>query len=256
MAGFLNINITRDEQNNSLTMTQIGLIERILSVMSMEDCNHKYNTADKDPLCKNIDGGPCCEGWDYSSIVGILLYLTGSTRPDISYAVHQCTRFSHSPKRSHELGVKYIARYLKKTEEIIMNPDRKKMRIKMFADADFAGLCTTEDKMNPVSVKSRSEVLLTLRNVPILWSYKLQTENSLSTLEAKYISLSQGIRDLVWARRLMAELGKRMNYKLEKYSDVSKVWEDNTGTQNLDNSKGPLMKARKKHIGIKYHWFR
>ena len=33
-------------------------------------------------------------------------------------------------------------------------------------------------------------------------------------------------------------------------------WEDNTGTQNLANSKGPWMTTRTKHIGIKYHWFR
>ena len=78
----------------------------------------------------------------------------------------------------------------------------------------------------------------------------------MSTLEAEYIALSQGMRDLVSARRLIAELGKRMNYKLAKVSHVSKVWEDNTGTQNLANSKGPLMTSRTKHIGIKYHWFR
>ena len=64
------------------------------------------------------------------------------------------------------------------------------------------------------------------------------------------------MQDLVSARRLVAELGKRMNYKVDKYSHFSKVWEDNNGTQNLANSKGPLMTARTKHIGIKYHWFR
>ena len=98
MAGFLGINISRDEKNNSLTMTQTGLIERILAAMDMTDCNHKYTPADKDPLCKDVTGAPCCEDWDYRSIVGMMLYLAGSTRPDISYAVHQCARFSHSPK--------------------------------------------------------------------------------------------------------------------------------------------------------------
>ena len=43
---------------------------------------------------------------------------------------------------------------------------------------------------------------------------------------------------------------------LETVSRVSKAWEDNVGTQNLANSKGPLMTSRTKHIGIKYHWFR
>ena len=105
-------------------------------------------------------------------------------------------------------------------------------------------------------MKSRSSILLTFGNIPILWSSKLQSEIALSTLEAEYIALSHGMRDLVSARRLMVELGERMNYKLVKVSYVSKVWEDNTGTQNLANSKGPLMTSRTKHIAIKYHWFR
>ena len=151
-----------------------------------------------------------------------------------------------------------IARYLKgtQTKGIIMTPDQENLRIDMYADADFAVLYTTEDKMDNVSVKSRSGVLLTFGNFPILWSSKLQSEITLYMLEAEYIALSQGMRDLVSARRLVDELGKRMNYKLDKVSHVYKVWEDNTGTQKLANSKGPLMTSRTKHIGIKYHWFR
>jgi hypothetical protein len=137
-----------------------------------------------------------------------------------------------------------------------MTPDKDSLRMDMFADADFAGLFATEDKMDPVSVKSRTGVLLTFGSVPILWTSKMQTEIALSTLEAEYIALSQGMRDLVSARRLMAELGERMNYKMDDISHISKVWEDNTGAQNLANSKGPLMTSRIKHIGIKYHWFR
>ena len=151
MAGFLGIDISRDANNNTLSMTQTGLIKRILIAMDMEDCNLKYTPAD-------VDGDPCIESWDYRSIVGMMLYLAGSTRPDIAYAVHQYARISHSPKRSHEIGVNHIARYLKgtQTKGIIMTPDKDNMRIDMFADADFVGLYTTEDIMDPVSVNSRT----------------------------------------------------------------------------------------------------
>ena len=64
------------------------------------------------------------------------------------------------------------------------------------------------------------------------------------------------MRELVSARRLFLELGEHMNMDLKSVSRVSKSWEDNVGTQNLDNSKGPLMSPRTKHIGIKYHWLR
>ena len=47
-----------------------------------------------------------------------------------------------------------------------------------------------------------------------------------------------------------------MDYDQKDISHVSKVWEDNTGTENLANSKGPLMTPITKHISIKYNWFR
>ena len=192
------------------------------------------------------------------SIVGMLLYLAGSTRPDIAYAVHQCARFSHLPKASHEIGVKHIVRYLKGTRDkgLIIKPDAKDLKLGLFADADFAGLFAAEDELDPDGVKSRTGVLLNFGGVPVCWSSKLQSEITLSTLEAEYIALSQGMRELVSARRLVLELCERMNMDLKSVSQVSKAWEDNVGTQNSANSKGPLMTAKTKHIGIKYHWFR
>ena len=170
MAGCLGIQIERDSTNNTLTMTQTGLIDRILVVMDMEDCNLKYTPVEKDPLWKDEDGPPCCKQWEYRSIVGMMLYLAGSTRPDIAYAVHQCARFSHNPKHSHEVRVKHIARYLKGTRDkgIIMKPDADNLCIDMYADADLSGLYNTEDKQDPVSVKSRYGIVLTFGSVPIL----------------------------------------------------------------------------------------
>ena len=64
------------------------------------------------------------------------------------------------------------------------------MRIDMFVDANLSGLYTTEDKMDPFSVKNRTGVLLTFGNAPILWCSNLQSEIALSILEAEYIALS------------------------------------------------------------------
>ena len=53
-------------------MTQTGLIDKILAAMNMEDCNFKYTPAEKDSLYRDEAGTPCCEGWNYMSIVGML----------------------------------------------------------------------------------------------------------------------------------------------------------------------------------------
>ena len=60
MAGFLGINMDQGTQVKVI-ITQIGLIDRILSVTGMEDCNHKYTPAEKLPLGKDESGYPCRE---------------------------------------------------------------------------------------------------------------------------------------------------------------------------------------------------
>jgi hypothetical protein len=59
-------------------------------------------------------------------VVGKLLYLEKSTRPDIACAVHQCARFSANPKTKHAEAVKRIGRYLLATKDkgLIMKPDK------------------------------------------------------------------------------------------------------------------------------------
>ena len=106
-----------------------------------------------------------------------------------------------------------------------MRPD---MCIDIYADADFPGLYNTKDKQDPVSIKIWTSILLTFGNVPILWRFELQSEIALSALKAEYIALSHGMRDLVSAKRLLAELGEQMNYKVMNTSHISKIWEDNT----------------------------
>ena len=110
-----------------------------------------------------------------------------------------------------------------------MFPDIEQLHLNLYADANFSGLFTSEDKHDPISVKSRIWLLLNFGNVPIFWSSKLQSEIALSTLEAEYIALSQGMRELVSARNLVSELAKNMKYGLSHTSLVSKVWEDNVG---------------------------
>jgi len=50
--------------------------------------------------------------FDYRHVIGKLLYLEKSTRPDISCAVHQCARHCANPKIQHTAAAKRIGRYL------------------------------------------------------------------------------------------------------------------------------------------------
>ena len=48
-------------------------------------------------------------------VIGMIMYLTQNSCPDIAYAVHQCARFTHSPKASHAVAIKQILSYLNST---------------------------------------------------------------------------------------------------------------------------------------------
>ena len=65
------------------------------------------------PLGKDEDGDSFGEKWEYSVVVGMLIYLAMNSRPDIAYALNQCARFTHNPKGSNAAGIKRILRYLK-----------------------------------------------------------------------------------------------------------------------------------------------
>ena len=150
----------------------------------MKHYNIKLTPADKVPLAKDPDGDQCCEEWEYRSIMGMLLYLVRSNHPDIAFVVHQCARVSNQPKASHEIGMANIIRYIKSTRDksLIMTPNVEDLKLDLFADANSAGLFTSEDKLDPVSIKSRTGVLLNFGRVPVCWISKLQSEIALSTL--------------------------------------------------------------------------
>ena len=108
---FLGINIS--EHNGMIKLTQHGLIKKFLETVGMKDCNASKTPCSTTPLGTNPDGKWHDEKWEYSSAVGMLMYLSGNAHPEICYSVHQCARFTHSPKQTHTEAVKRIACYLK-----------------------------------------------------------------------------------------------------------------------------------------------
>ena len=128
----------------------------------------------------------------------MLNYLQGSTRPDISMAVHQCARFCIEPKITHERAVMRIGKYLLHTRDkgLKFYPNKTK-GIECFTDADFAGSWDKADAENPENVLSRTGYIIFYCGCPVQWCSKLQTEIALSTAEAEYIALSQATREII-----------------------------------------------------------
>jgi hypothetical protein len=88
-----------------------------------------------------VDGPPTSGTLNYASVIGMLLYLTGHSCLDCSFATNQCARYTFAPTRIHENALIKIRRYLKGTidNDLILSPS-KTLHIDCYPDSDFAGL--------------------------------------------------------------------------------------------------------------------
>jgi hypothetical protein len=96
-----------------LEITQPGLIDKVIAICGLEAASNEHRTpADSIIYATTENDAPCQLDWNYRQVIGILNYIATSSRPDILFKVHQCAWFSVAPRRSHELAVKQIVRYL------------------------------------------------------------------------------------------------------------------------------------------------
>jgi hypothetical protein len=184
----------------------------------------------------------------------MLTYLTGSVHPDIAMVVHQCAHFSVNPMQSHEQAVMHIGWYLLSMKEqgMIYRPDSSK-GIEVYVDADFAGGWDLGDAINADSVYFWTGYIIWYAGCPIYWHSNLQTAIGLSTAEAKYIALSQALRETLPMTDLMKKINVIFPLHLPSPIFFIKVREDNQSCIAMTNTC--KFSPRTRHIAIKYHHF-
>lgn len=209
----------------------------------INDLLHKYKDEDIKPTksikpiiddkLKKIKIDPT----KYKSIIGNLLYLSISTRPDILYAVSKASRNTKDPNLEDWKNTIRILGYLKGTINFGLKFTRNKS-INAFSDADYAGDIKTR--------KSTTGYVIIMGNTPISWCSKLQQCVSTSTAEAEYYSLSECSKQCIWYRSILNEF----NYKI----DTMNINVDNKATIFISNNE--TVNQRTKHIDVRFHYVR
>lgn len=95
LSDFLGVHFER-KQNKQVKITQPHLISSILKELHLESDNTSIKTTPMSSskiLTRHPDSTPFDGHYHYRRIIGILNYVERCSRPDISYAVHQCARF-------------------------------------------------------------------------------------------------------------------------------------------------------------------
>ncbi|KAE9284914.1 hypothetical protein PR003_g26734 [Phytophthora rubi] len=82
---------------------------------------------------------------------------------------------------------------------------------------------------------------------PVVWHSTFQKTVALSSTEAEYMALSDCVKEYVWMRRLLKDIGAEQ-------VGATVIYEDNTGAMALAKNVG--YQARTKHIDIRYNFIR
>ncbi|CAI7872597.1 unnamed protein product [Closterium sp. NIES-53] len=159
----------------------------------------------------------------FHSLVGSLLYAAVNTRPDVAFATGQLARVVQCP--NEEQGADGV------------EPGR--LFLTAFSDASFAS--------EPEDMISVGGFICCVGGGPTAWESKKQVDQALSSVESEYMALFRAVREIVWQRRLLAELG-------EEQQGPTPIYCDSQGAIAL--AMNPVLHGLTKHMRVKWHWTR
>ena len=232
---FVGLQINRDAQGN-IWLHQEMLVHQILERFNMIDCNPVSI-----PMCPSIQL-KCQESEDeafpYRSLIGALLFLAKTSRPDIAFAVAKLSQFTNGYGNEHWLAAKKVIRYLKGTADLSLFYQCGNLPtcLNGFCDSDYA--CDKNDR------KSQSGVVFFVNEKLVSWRSQKQRVVACSTTEAEYIALAEATKESLWMHRLLSEMRE------ESVIPVV-INMDNTSAIRLANN--PEFHQRSKHIDVAYH---
>lgn len=243
----LGIKISRDRSKRTISLSQPGYIESILSDFSMSDCNPSTTPMDEGQKL-SVHMSPSTpeeiaemKKVPYCELIGKLLYLAVATRPDLAYVVGVLCRFVENPGREHWNAAKRVLRYLKGTVhmELVFSPTGSPDLFTTYADADLSG--------NPDNLRSTGGFAVCVGGAATQWGSRLQPHVSLSSTESEYTTLSKVGCEVMWMRYLFEDLGYDT-------SRPSPVLVDNVSA--IQVAKHPEHQSTMKHVHRAYHWIR
>ena len=241
---YIGLNISRDRPNKRIFVSQSHMIEKLSSRFGMSNLAPKSIPAD--PSIRLIaNKSPKSEGekttspYPYREAVGALLYLALMTRPDISYAVGQVSKYCQNPNESHWNAVTQIFAYLNGTMDFGIWLGGERTGLIGYTDADYAG-----DKND---YRSTSGSIFFFHGGPVSWSSKKQTCTALSTTEAEYIAACEATKTAVWLSCLLQDFSGTDQQKVPMFCD------NESAVRLAYNAE---FHQRTKHVLVRYHYIR
>ena len=236
---YLGIEVSRD-QNNIFAISQSKYIHKVASEFQLE-----HSKGSKYPLAPGYhslqDTNMLESNNEYRKLIGMLLYISTNTRPDISAAVGILSQRVSKPRKLDYVEAIRIVKYLMSTkdEKLYMYDTKDSIPLIAFADSDWA-----EDRETR---KSISGVICKIFGASVSWSSRKQNIVSTSTTESEFYAISEAVKEIQWLKNILKDFHVNVDEPITVHSD------NQSTIKMIENSK---FSSRTKHIDVRLHFVR
>jgi hypothetical protein len=236
---FLGMNVDWDKQKKRIVLSQKTYVEAIVEKYGLQTMlPRSLPTAPGVVMEKNL-GVELNEPFKYGSLVGALMFIAVSTRPDIAFVVSALARYVSKPCEAHWKMALGVVAYLKGTKGYGIILGGAEGGVFGYADSDWGN--DVDDRM------SVSGGIIFWGESILSWHSRKQKMISLSTAEAESHALVDVAKEIVYIQRLVEDV--TMAVGLQTWG-IPTIYSDNQPAMDaVINGKG-----RTKHydMRIKY----
>ncbi|KAK7575583.1 hypothetical protein V9T40_011869 [Parthenolecanium corni] len=253
---FLGVEIVRDRKNRVMFLHQKTYAGKILKRFGMSECKivstpmvtrQVRNRKLKD-FMEGKSSGSSSEQvliqqtnkqklFPYREAVGSLLYLTGATRPDISYAVNMISRNQENPTADDWAEVKRILRYLRGTLDKGLTFKGETEELTAYSDASFKDCIVTG--------RSTAGFVIRMFGDTVHWRCMKQKVVATSTCDAEYIAMGDTAKAVLAVQYIIERV-------LQRDICCNLNCDNRSALDCIDTSGGPKLM----HLSLKQHFIR
>ena len=235
---YLGIDITRDKEGR-FGISQPAYIDSIIEEAGLTEAKTSKFPLDTG-YAKQL-GTPLERNDEYRKLIGMLLYLTTNTRPDIAASVSILSRKVEHPRDNDMNEVKRVIKYLKGTRnlKLMLNDVGGTEKLEVYSDANWAE--DTDDR------KSNTGYFVGLNGGTVSWCCRKQDLVAMSSAESEYIALAETCKEVLWLK----EVVKGFDVKTEKTTTIL------TDSQScIALLKNQRFSHRTKHFDTRFHFLK
>lgn len=234
----LGMKIERDKKNGTLKLSQPEYIRALLEKYGMQECKSVQTPMQVNTnLVKTTNFE---DKYPYRELIGGLMYLSVSTRPDIAFACSKLSQFNNCFDETHWQAAKRVLRYLSGTKSCgLLYKKNCNTKIEIHTDADWAN--DLNDR------RSYTGFCVTYANCLINWESRKQQTVAYSSTEAEYYSLGDSVKESKYLNNFFVDI---FEYDVKPII----VYNDNLSAHKIvENNQNH---RRTKHIDVRHHFIK